>query len=158
MIYVLDCMWSYCNWNFDNIFLARSCFRSSRTHIHCCSRFDPFHFPNQVWFFTYVLRVSNIFWKNDEGENVSLCYSLFCGLMVLMLGGFMAAFVSPSSSFQLVFAIGGAILFSLFVIVDTQLMMHHLSPEEYITATIQLYLDFINLFLYILRALQYTNQ
>lgn len=87
-----------------------------------------------------------------------LLFSLFCGLMILMLGGFLGAFVSSSNSFNLVIAIGGAILFSLFVIVDTQLMMNYLSPEEYITATIQLYLDFINLFLYILRALQYSNQ
>ena len=32
--------------------------------------------------------------------------------------------------------------------------MHKLSPEEYILASINLYLDFINLFIYILRILQ----
>lgn len=85
-------------------------------------------------------------------------FRLFSGLIILIIGGFIGAFVSQSSAFQLVLAIGGAVLFSLFVVVDTQLLMNELSPEEYITATIQLYLDFINLFLYILRALQYSNQ
>ena len=50
-------------------------------------------------------------------------------------------------------AIGGAILFCLFIVFDTHMLMHKLSPEEYIVATINLYLDIINLFLHILRAL-----
>lgn len=50
-------------------------------------------------------------------------------------------------------AAGGAILFSLFIIFDTHMMMHKLSAEEYIMAAINLYLDIINLFLHILRFL-----
>nr|CAD7434448.1 unnamed protein product [Timema monikensis] len=34
------------------------------------------------------------------------------------------------------------------------MLMKTLSPEEYILATINLYLDIVNLFLYILRALE----
>lgn len=44
-------------------------------------------------------------------------------------------------------------LFSFFIVFDTQLLMKTLSPEEYILATINIYLDIINLFLYILRIL-----
>lgn len=36
--------------------------------------------------------------------------------------------------------------------------METLSPEEYILATINLYMDIINLFLYILRILQALNR
>lgn len=50
-------------------------------------------------------------------------------------------------------AIGGAVLFSFFIIVDTQMMLHKLSPEEYMLAAINLYLDILNLFLHILRIL-----
>ena len=50
-------------------------------------------------------------------------------------------------------AIGGAIIFSLFIVFDTHMLMHKLSPEEYIVATINLYLDIINLFLHLLRLL-----
>ena len=49
----------------------------------------------------------------------------------------------------------GALVFSLYIVYDTQLMMggkhkYALSPEEYIFAALNLYLDIINLFLYLL--------
>ena len=49
----------------------------------------------------------------------------------------------------------GALVFSLYIVYDTQLMMggkhkYSLSPEEYVFAALSLYLDIINLFLYIL--------
>ena len=50
-------------------------------------------------------------------------------------------------------AAAGAILFSMFIIFDTHMIMHKVSPEEYIHASVNLYLDIINLFLHILRLL-----
>jgi FtsH-binding integral membrane protein len=49
----------------------------------------------------------------------------------------------------------GAIIFSLFIVYDTQLMLggkHKcaIDPEEYVFAALNLYLDIINLFMYIL--------
>ena len=51
--------------------------------------------------------------------------------------------------------IAGALIFSCYLVYDTQLMMggthaYSLSPEEYIFASLNLYLDIINLFMYIL--------
>lgn len=54
-------------------------------------------------------------------------------------------------------AVGGAILFSLFIVFDTHMMMHKLSPEEYMLAAINLYLDILNLFLHILKLLGERN-
>ena len=45
-------------------------------------------------------------------------------------------------------AIMGAVLFSGFIIYDTQLVMKHISPEDYIIAVLNLYLDIINLFIF----------
>ena len=59
-----------------------------------------------------------------------------------------------SQTLEFVLSIGGALLFCGFIIFDTHIIMHKLSPEEYILASINLYLDFINLFIYILRILQ----
>lgn len=59
-----------------------------------------------------------------------------------------------SQTLEFVLSIGGALLFCGFIIFDTHMIMHKLSPEEYIMASINLYLDFINLFIYILRILQ----
>ena len=53
------------------------------------------------------------------------------------------------------FGVAGALIFSLYIIYDTQMMMggkheYALDPEEYIFASLNIYLDVINLFLYIL--------
>lgn len=77
---------------------------------------------------------------------------LFAVLWVLIIAGFLQIFLH-SKLLELAIAAGGAILFSLFIIFDTHMMMHKLSAEEYIMAAINLYLDIINLFLHILRFL-----
>ena len=49
----------------------------------------------------------------------------------------------------------GALIFSMYIVYDTQIMLggthkYSISPEEYVFAALNLYLDIINLFLYIL--------
>lgn len=61
--------------------------------------------------------------------------------------------IFPSSSGELLLSIFGAGLFSIFIIVDTQLIMHRSSPEDYMLATVELYMDILNLFIHILRIL-----
>ena len=56
---------------------------------------------------------------------------------------------------RMIYASLGALVFSFYLIFDTQLMMggkhkYSISPEEYIVAALNLYLDIINLLLYIL--------
>ncbi|PVD24078.1 hypothetical protein C0Q70_14548 [Pomacea canaliculata] len=75
---------------------------------------------------------------------------LFAFLWILCLAGFLQIFF-PGVLIERAMSVGGAMLFSFFIIVDTQMMLTKLSPEEYIMAAINLYLDIINLFLYILR-------
>lgn len=77
---------------------------------------------------------------------------LFSVLWVIIIAGFLQIFFH-SHVVELGIAIGGAVVFSLFIIVDTSMMMHNLSPEEYILAAINLYLDVLNLFLHLLRIL-----
>ncbi|XP_020290082.1 protein lifeguard 4-like [Pseudomyrmex gracilis] len=86
-----------------------------------------------------------------------LGFGLFIGLWCLLLGGLFQIFLQ-STAMELAISVGGAILFCLFIVFDTQAIMHNLSPEEYILATINLYLDIINLFLHILRALAISKQ
>lgn len=86
-----------------------------------------------------------------------LGFGLFVGLWFLLLGGLMQIFFQ-NSTFELLLSVGGAALFCLFIIFDTHMIMRVLSPEEYILATINLYLDIINLFLYILRILAVSKQ
>lgn len=78
---------------------------------------------------------------------------LFGGLWGLILFGFMAAFLPYSSTAELVYGGLAALIFSGYILVDTQLVLRHHHVEEEIAAAISLYLDIINLFLAILRIL-----
>lgn len=80
---------------------------------------------------------------------------LLCATVVLMLFGLIAIFIPKNNVVTLVYASIGALLFSLYLVYDTQLMMggkhkYSISPEEYIFAALNLYLDIVNIFLYIL--------
>lgn len=71
----------------------------------------------------------------------------------MILFGFVAAFFPYNSTAELIYGLLGALLFSGYILVDTQLIMRHYHVEEEIAAAISLYLDIINLFLSILRIL-----
>ncbi|KAM8803001.1 protein lifeguard 4 [Rhynchonycteris naso] len=82
---------------------------------------------------------------------------LFAVLWILCLSGILRLFFY-SETLELVVAAAGALLFCGFIIYDTHSMMHRLSPEEYVLAAINLYLDIINLFLHLLRFLEAVNK
>ena len=79
--------------------------------------------------------------------------SLFGGLWALILFGFMAAFLPYSSTGELIYGGAAALIFSAYILVDTQLVLRKHHVEEEIAAAVSLYLDIINLFLAILRIL-----
>ncbi|KAK3331252.1 inhibitor of apoptosis-promoting Bax1-domain-containing protein [Apodospora peruviana] len=78
---------------------------------------------------------------------------LFGALWGLILFGFMMAFMPATSTTELVYGGVTALIFSGYILVDTQLVMRKHHVEEEIAAAISLYLDIINLFLAILRIL-----
>jgi len=81
-------------------------------------------------------------------------------LLGLILGLFIAIIVLryalPITKWTLIgFGIAGGLIFSLYIVYDTQLMLggkhkYALDPEEYVFAALSLYLDVINLFIYVL--------
>ncbi|XP_055607040.1 protein lifeguard 1-like [Uranotaenia lowii] len=80
---------------------------------------------------------------------------LFVGLLVVFIFGFVVM-LFPNSAARTAYSACGALLFSLYLVYDTQIMMggthkYSISPEEYIFAALNLYLDIINIFLFILR-------
>lgn len=94
---------------------------------------------------------------NTKRDFSFIGYGIVAGLCVLIVGGILQIFIQ-SSLFEIALSLTGAVLFSLFLVFDTQQMMTQLSPEEYILATINLYMDILNLFLYILRILNEMNR
>ena len=77
-------------------------------------------------------------------------HSLLAGLVVLLMLTFIGIFWD-NDALDIAICTLGVVIFSFLIIYDTSLILKRLSPEEYISASINLYLDIINLFLYILR-------
>lgn len=84
--------------------------------------------------------------------------ALSCFLFILIAFGIIMIFIphDGNSILQVVYGAAGALLFSLYLIYDTQMMLggshkYSISPEEYVFAALALYLDVLNIFLYILR-------
>ncbi|KAG5315020.1 LFG1 protein, partial [Acromyrmex insinuator] len=79
---------------------------------------------------------------------------LFVAVLILLIFGIIAV-IWHGKVITLVYASLGAFIFSLYLIYDTQMMIggkhkYSISPEEYIFAALSLYLDVVNIFLYIL--------
>jgi len=86
----------------------------------------------------------------------TVCGGMLCAVLVIfMIAGFLLIFLPKTKWTMIGFGSVGALIFSLYIVYDTQLMMggkhkYSLSPEEYIFAALNIYLDIINLFMYIL--------
>jgi len=80
---------------------------------------------------------------------------LFIALIIMIVAGISNIFIQ-SSMFQLVIASAGALLFSAFILYDTQNIIRggYDSPVE---AALSLYLDFFNLFISLLQILGIMN-
>ncbi|CAB3363336.1 Hypothetical predicted protein [Cloeon dipterum] len=102
---------------------------------------------------TFVVIGLTIYALQTKKDYSSIGATIFAGLWILLIGGILQIFIK-NTLFELALSVGGAILFSFFIIFDTQMIMYKVSPEDYILATITLYMDIINLFIYILRVLE----
>ncbi|CAK9437261.1 uncharacterized protein LODBEIA_P16390 [Lodderomyces beijingensis] len=67
--------------------------------------------------------------------------------------GFIMIFFPGSKWIDNVYSLIGALVFSIYVIIDTQNIMRTCHLDDEVIATITLYLDVVNLFLFILRLL-----
>ncbi|EPQ07025.1 Glutamate [NMDA] receptor-associated protein 1 [Myotis brandtii] len=78
---------------------------------------------------------------------------LLVSMVVLVLFAILCIFIR-NRILEIVYASLGALLFTCFLAVDTQLLLGNkqlsLSPEEYVFAALNLYTDIINIFLFIL--------
>jgi len=79
---------------------------------------------------------------------------LFAAVWVLMLWGIIMACFGGSPAMQYWYCLLGAVLFSLYVVFDTWMLTKVYGPDDYIAASISLYLDILNLFLMVLNLLR----
>jgi len=98
----------------------------------------------------------SIFALQTKYDLTSWAPYLCMGLFALLGLGFVNLF-THSTGMELLYSYIAVVLFSIFIIVDTQTIMNRSHPEDEIPATIELYLDIINLFLNLLRILSNNN-
>lgn len=72
--------------------------------------------------------------------------------------GFIMIFFPGNKGIENVYSFIGAIVFSVYIIIDTQKIMKTCHLDDEVIATILLYLDIINLFLFILRLLNNNRE
>ncbi|KAI8870952.1 UPF0005-domain-containing protein [Ramicandelaber brevisporus] len=82
---------------------------------------------------------------------------LSLALWALLMVGLVQLFMPFNRKLDLVVAVLTALVFSGFIVYDTQNIMQRFSPDEYIVAAVELYLDILNLFIAILRILNNAN-
>ncbi|KAI5092463.1 glutamate receptor, ionotropic, N-methyl D-aspartate-associated protein 1b (glutamate binding) isoform X2 [Silurus meridionalis] len=95
-----------------------------------------------------------IFSLQSKYDFTSCAGVLFVCVIVLFIFGILCIFIR-NNILHIVYASLGALVFTCFLAVDTQLLLGNkklsLSPEEYVFGALNLYLDIINIFLYILQ-------
>merc|ERR1719347_2312086 len=105
---------------------------------------------------TAIVFVLTIFAFQTKWDFTMLRGILVCVLFVFLIFGIIMIFVPQNMYMQMVYGGLGALIFSVYLVYDTQMMMggdhkFSISPEEYIFAALALYLEIINIFMYVLK-------
>jgi modulator of FtsH protease len=79
------------------------------------------------------------------------------GLILLIVGSLLNAFLFKSAWGSFGISCVGVFLFSGFILYDTKNIMHRYPTDEVISATLTLYLDILNLFIFILHIIGFSK-
>lgn len=113
---------------------------------------------SQAFFLTAIIVVSLTMYTLQSTKDFQwLGGILYSALMISALGGLLHIFFR-NSAMETMLSMLGAFIFAGYIIYDTQMIMKHLSPEEYIIGVLNLYMDIINLFIKILKILNTLKQ
>ncbi|KAK9840630.1 hypothetical protein WJX81_005654 [Elliptochloris bilobata] len=104
--------------------------------------------------FVWILATTAGFDFTRTGGFLYIASSAF--LLALVVGIFW-----PNNIYYLIISVVGAVLFSAYLLYDIQLLMGgrslEISPDDYIFAATQIYLDIVNIFINILQILQLSQ-
>jgi FtsH-binding integral membrane protein len=82
---------------------------------------------------------------------------LYAGLWIVIFALVIGWLFPYDKRYHIAISVVCALLFSAYIIYDTYMIIKRVSPEEYILATVDLYLDVINLFVAILAIIGGTS-
>ncbi|XP_044076705.1 protein lifeguard 1 isoform X2 [Siniperca chuatsi] len=103
---------------------------------------------------TLAISVAIIAFSAQTRYDFTICYGvlLILAVDIIMFGFFCTFYYSYIT--DVAYGCLGALLYSLFLMIDCQLLMgmmsYRLDPEEYINAALMIYLDIVLIFLYLL--------
>ncbi|KAH7573672.1 hypothetical protein JRO89_XS03G0189700 [Xanthoceras sorbifolium] len=98
------------------------------------------------------------FWAAKKGKDFSfLGPILFTSLLVLILTSFMQMFFPLGPTSVAVYGGISAVVFCGYIVYDTDNLIKRFTYDEYILASVTLYLDILNLFITILRVLRQSD-
>lgn len=88
---------------------------------------------------------------------------LFAALLLLILWSSIMSIVyalkpDVAPGWEIAFSLVGALIFCGMIIYDTNKIVKHLGVDDYVIGAVELYLDVINLFLYLLSCLSLTSR
>ncbi|XP_014828973.1 PREDICTED: protein lifeguard 1-like isoform X1 [Poecilia mexicana] len=103
---------------------------------------------------TLVISLAIIVFASQTRYDFTIYYGVLLSVAVdVIMFGFICTFYYSHVA-SIIYGCLGALLYSLFLLVDCQLMMgkmsYRLNPEEYVNAALTIYLDIILIFLYLL--------
>lgn len=100
-----------------------------------------------------IVLALTIFSFQTKWDFTGMAPYLFVIIVCFMIFGFFAA-IFRSNTLNLVYACIGVLIFSMFLVYDTQLLIggkrYQLNEEEYVFAALNIYIDVIQIFLYLL--------
>jgi len=111
---------------------------------------------------TGITSVLTVYAAQTKFDFTAMGGYLLCGLFAILLTSVINMFFANSIIYSLV-AGGGALVFSGFIVHDTQLIVggnhrkYQYDVDDYVFAALSLYMDVINLFLFILELLMVSN-
>ncbi|KAG6518980.1 hypothetical protein ZIOFF_022467 [Zingiber officinale] len=95
------------------------------------------------------------FWASRKGKDFSYIGPfLFSGLIILLVTSTIQIFFPLGTTSSAIIGGFGALVFSGFIIYDTEELIKRYTYDEYIWASVNLYLDILNLFITILNMLK----
>lgn len=93
---------------------------------------------------------------------ISWAGGLLVVLLALMMFGLIRLFFPRSPIVEAIYAAAMALVFAVYILIDTQMIIGRgkikMSEDQYIIAALSLYMDIIQLFVYILKFLQEINR
>ncbi|GAA5897865.1 Bxi1p [Sporobolomyces salmoneus] len=150
---MLLCFWKATSTPLNTIFLALFTVCEAVTVGWVMPAYNPDTILKALLLTTFVFLGLTLFTFQTKYDIMSWYPYLMSALIGFAVVSFASIFFPFSSGFDLGMALFGCLLFSAWIIFDTQMILKTLHPDQWVLAAISLYLDFLNLFLQILRVL-----